>query len=269
MKEIRNITIDLDKISAIATYGIRRTSVFMALGVSAARDDRLKEYQLNNLVMFQAMPDNADDQTLAKFKNAFHQWIISNGLRELVETFATFLDRIYEVCFISAKSKGELKDQNIGIKKFEKKGLAGKLELLRNEFSVITDREKYLNSINRARHCITHRQGRVGQADIKDQGVFNLVWLGFEIYADTTDGQKIPIMPPYAPDGIILEEANTVKLHVIDREVKYKLGEIIQFTPNDLGEICLLFSLARADIMKSVFKYLKHIGIEIQNKTKS
>jgi len=46
----------------------------------------------------------------------------------------------------------------------------------------------------------------------------------------------------------------------------YKLGEIITFSPNDLGEICLLFHSATVDISKLTLEYAKNSGIEIQEK---
>lgn len=265
--EMKQLTIDFDRIRDIALRGIRRTSVFMGLGVNAARDDRLKEYQLTDLMMLRVMPDNVDDQTLAGFKTAFHQWIISNGLRELVETFATFLDQVHKVCLFIARSKGKVSDSERKAygREFEKKGLENKLNSLRRGFSVFTSREKYFNSINKARNCITHRQGKVGPKDLKDQDAFRLVWLGLEVYAETPSGEKHSLMPPFPREGIILEGGGKVKVSVIERVTEYKLGDTIAFSPNDLGEICLLFLMATDDISKSALEYVKNMGIEIQD----
>ncbi|MBN2591651.1 MAG: hypothetical protein JXA96_17430 [Sedimentisphaerales bacterium] len=183
--------IDFDKIKDVALRGIIRTSVFMGLGINAARDDHLREYQLSDLMMFRVMPESVDDQTLATFKSEFHQWIVSNGLRELVETFASFLDEIYKACVLIKRNKTKVihEDVNRSLYKFEKMGVTNKLSLLRSEFSIFTDREKYISSIIKARNCITHRQGKVGPEDIRGKGTFRLVWLGMEIYAETTSGR--------------------------------------------------------------------------------
>lgn len=268
MREIQNIVIDFDKIKDIAFRGIRRTSVFMGLGVNAARDARLKEYQLTDLVMFRVMPDAVDDQTIAKFKTEFHWWVISNGLRELVETFATFLDQIHKACFLIKRNKTEVNREEVSssLHKFEKVGIKDKLDRLRNEFSIFTNREKYLLSINNARRCITHRQGKVGREDLKGKSTFCLIWLGIEAYAETTSGDRHSLMPPFPKNSTVLKSGAKVMVSCVDRVKEYKLGETIIFSPNDIGEICLIFNLATDDITKSALEYAKNNGIEIQDK---
>lgn len=270
ISEMKQLTIDFDRVMDIALRGIRRTSVFMGLGVNAARDDRLKEYHLPDLMMFRVMPDSVDDQTLAGFKSTFHQWIISNGLRELIETFATFLDQVYKICLLIAESKGKVSDkERIACgRDFEKKGVEDKLNSLRGKFSIFTIREKYFSSINKARNCITHRQGKVGPKDLKDQNTFRLVWLGMELYAETTSGKRHSLMPPFPKDNVILESGDRVMVSVVDRVKEYKLGETVTFSPNDIGEICLLFHLATDDITKSALEYAKNMGIEIRDGAK-
>ncbi len=267
---MKQLIIDFDKLKDIAFRGIRRTSVFMGLGVNAARDDRFKEYHLPDLMMLRVMPDSVNDQTLAGFKTAFHQWIISNGLRELVETFATFLDQIHKVCLLITGSKDKASDEerNAYGREFEKKGIEAKLDSLRGEFSIFTSREKYFSSINKARNCITHRQGKVGSKDLKDQNAFRLVWLGMELYAETTSGRRHSLMPPFPKDSIILESGDRVMVSFVERVKEYKLGETVTFSPNDIGEICLLFHLATDDITKSALEYAKNMGIEIRDKAK-
>jgi len=121
---MNKLTIDFDKLKDIALRGIRRTSIFLALGVNAARDERLKKYHLTDLSMFRFVPDNVDTQTLRHFKSAFEQWIISNGLRELVESFATFMDGVYRICLIIGVNKEKVSSNNVNSnrKKIEKKG---------------------------------------------------------------------------------------------------------------------------------------------------
>jgi len=268
MQKTKNITIDFDKIRDIAFRGIRRTSVFMGLGVNAARDKRLKNYQLQDLVMFRVIPDNAGEQTIANFKAEFHRWIISNGLRELVETYATYLDKIYSFCILIRRSNREITNKEL--KKFsvtfEKQGLESKFKNLKKEFSITTTREKYVKNINRIRNCITHRQGKVSTEDLRGKDVLRLVWLGMECYAETPKGKKHSLMPPFPKNSVILKEGSNVMIHCVDRIREYKLGDHITFSPNDLGEICLVFHMATDDIAKSALDYAKSMGIEIMKK---
>lgn len=265
---MKQVNIDFDKIRDIAFKGIRRTAIFMGLGVNAARDERLKKYQLTDLNMFEFVHKNVDEKTLTLFKTEFHRWIISNGLRELVETYAVFLDRIYELCLLIQINTKELTNKEFDrlMRSFEKLGVERKLKIMKKEFSIETSREKYLNSINRIRNCITHRQGRVGSEDLRGKKVFKLVWLGMEVYAETPEGRKHSLMPPFPKKGILLSEGAEVKLEFIDRTKEYKLGEVITFQPNDLGEISLNYNLAADDITKTAMEHAQNKGIVIHKK---
>ena len=66
--------------------GVRRASVFLGLGVNAARNPQFKDYQLQNLALFRIMPDALPDETIAHFKENFEEWVISCALRELTES---------------------------------------------------------------------------------------------------------------------------------------------------------------------------------------
>lgn len=263
--EIKQLTIDFDKIRDIANRGIRRTYVFLGLGFNAARDTRLTNFHLTDLMMYRAVPDKVDEKTLTSFKEEFRKWIVSNGLRELVETFATFLDMVNRACQVFSKNKTLIHIKKIFIKNkgFEKKGIEGKLKFLRENFSISTNREKYLISINKARNCITHRQDKVGHEDIKGDDTFRIEWLGFDCYAETPKGEIHSLMPPYPKKGIILEGGSEVKIQCVEKVSEYKLGEIITFSPNDLGEICTLFQMATDDISKSALDYARKIGIKV------
>lgn len=54
---MNQITIDFDKLKEIALRGIRRTAVFLGLGVNAARDENFKDYQLTGIALLRLVPD--------------------------------------------------------------------------------------------------------------------------------------------------------------------------------------------------------------------
>jgi len=71
-------------------------------------------------------------------------------------------------------------------------------------------------------------------------------------------------MPPFPKEGVFLEEGANVKVQVIERETEYRIGEVVNLSPNDLSEICLLFNLATNDIAKSALEYARKMGVEIR-----
>jgi len=94
--------------------------------------------------------------------------------------------------------------------------------------------------------------------------MFQLVWLGLECYVDTPDGNRHSLMPPFPKKSEILKDGGDLKVECVERIAKYKLNDVVTFSPNDLGEICLLFQCATDDIAKSAFEYLKRMGIAIE-----
>lgn len=257
------ITVNLDQIKEIALKGIRRTTIFLGLGVNAARNENFNMYQLPENHYLRLVPENASEQKIKRFKENFEKWIISNGLRELIETFGLFLDKIHQACLWFATTKGSMgpEEANTHGPAFEKKGVEEKLKTLRTRFSILTDTEKYFASINQARNCITHRQGRIGSKDLKGKDSLHLTWWTLEIVAQTADG-KVVSLTPIPKEGIYLEKAGTIGVKFLERLRQFKLGEIIELTPKDINEICFLVYKAANDIVASTMNYANKIGIK-------
>ena len=260
---MNHIAINFDQIKDIAYRGVRRTAAFMGLGINAARDNQFKKYQLSNISIVQILPDKVDDNSIAHVKEEFEKWVISNGLRELVESFGLFLDKVHAACLLMATNKKQMSNEDAEKfgPAFEWKGVEDKLGTLKIRFGVSSDKAKYFSSINQARNCITHRRGNVGPEDLRGE-TFRLIWWGFDIYAETPSGEKHSLKPPMPGEGLVLKEGGKVMLQIKDRIIEYKIGDIVNLSPNDLGEICYLVQLTTDDIVGTAQAYAKNIGIE-------
>lgn len=257
------MTIDFDRIKDIALRGIRRATVFLGLGVNAARNESLTEYDLAE-TRIKLLPE----RELKDIKQNFEKWIIWNSLRELIESFGIFLDAIHQSCLLFATHKGRVTSKNAEKwgPDFERKGVEGKLEILRTRFNITTKSENYFATINQARNCITHRQGRVGKEDLKGNASFTPTWRAFDIIIQTPDGAEISLQAPIPESGIYLKDGGTVGLKISERLRAYKLGDIIEFTPMDVNEICFLVNEASNEIVASAINYAKELGIKITDK---
>lgn len=266
LRKMNNRTLDFDQIWKIGQKGVRRSAAFLGLGVNAARDPGFMKYQLSELTTFRVIPDNISEANISHLKEEFEKWVIVNGLRELVESFAIFLDRIHTACLLMATSKNAIRteDANTYGVAFERKGIEQKLSIMRNRFGVRTEKETYLASINRARNCITHRNGRVGKEDVSEDNVFRLKWWALNIYVETPTGETHSLTPPYPKEGIFLKDGGTVMIDVTDRVLEHQLGQYVRLSPNDLSEICLLFQLSTDEMLKSTIEYAEGIGIEVR-----
>ncbi|MDP2744700.1 MAG: hypothetical protein Q8P00_06525 [Dehalococcoidia bacterium] len=94
---MNQVNINLPAIKNIAVKGIRRTAVFMGLGINAANNPDFRQYELAKITSLEFIEPISDEKTLTNFKTEFGRWVIGNGLRELIETFCVFLDEIHLV----------------------------------------------------------------------------------------------------------------------------------------------------------------------------
>jgi hypothetical protein len=256
--------INLENIREIAYKGIRRTTIFLGFGVNAARDEEFINYALPEK-QFRFLPEKVSVEDIKGFKQNFEKWIIWNCLRELIESFGIYLDAIHQSCLLIATNKGRVteKDANSWGPAFEHKGVEDKLRLLRSRFNISTKNERYFVTINQARNCITHRQGRIGKEDLKGSASFRPTWRAFDFIIKTPDGSELSLQTPIPKTGIYLKDGGTVALKVVERIRDCKLGEIIEFTPSDINEICFLVQEASGEILASTLTYAREIGIII------
>jgi hypothetical protein len=235
---------------------------FLGLGVNAARDKTFMKYDLaENGIKF--IPDNVSSKDIQNFKENFEKWIIWNSLRELNESFGIFLDAIHQSCLLIATNKGRVTSENATDwwPAFERKGVEKKLKLLRTRFKIITKNEKYFGTINQVRNCITHRQGRIGREDLKGSDSFTPTWRAFEVIVQTPDGTEISLKTPIPEGGLYLKDGGKVAIKFVERLRDYKLGEIIEFTPVDINDICFLVHESTTEIIASTINYAKELGI--------
>lgn len=261
---MNSITVDLDQIKEIALKGIRRATVFLGLGVNAARDKTFTQYELpENNIKF--IPEKVSTEEVLSFKENFEKWIIWNCLRELIENFAIFLDAIHQSCLWIATNKGRItpKDANKLGPDFEQKGVEGKLKQLRTRFDIVTKNENYFATINQARNCITHRKGRIGPEDLKESDSFRATWRSFEIFVQTPNGKEISLKRPIPETGIYFKDGGMISLKFLERLKHFKLGEVIEFTPVDINEICFLVNETANEIVVSMVTYAKDLGIKV------
>ncbi|NWF74711.1 MAG: hypothetical protein HXY51_16970 [Nitrospirae bacterium] len=124
------INVDLDDIQEIALKGVRRAAVFMGLGLNAAFNKDFKDYRLSQITKVDLVPPDANDAQIENFKKEFSYWIIGNGLRELIENFHVFLDRLHDGCLLFKVTKvGGSSPQEVQAagEKFYYVGLSAKL----------------------------------------------------------------------------------------------------------------------------------------------
>lgn len=257
--------VDLDKILDVALRGVRRASVFMGLGINAALNPNVKEYQLTKITKLQLMPEAKDGEIVSQFKNEFRTWVEGNGLRELIETFAIFLDRIHDACIVFRASRDKVDIAPLREKHhlFHREGFPKKLNILRTSFSVGPKYPDYLLSLNRARNCLTHRRGIVANADINVPEALRVAWLGMDIFVETPSGERHSLMD-IPPEGLLVREGGTACLQFVERERLFDLESIVRLSTRDLGGDLLVLYERGTNDDRDTIEYAKACGVAVQ-----
>ena len=261
---MNQININLPFIQNIAILGVRRTAVFMGLGINAASNPDFKQYELAKITGLEFIEPISNEKTLTEFKTEFGRWSIGNGLRELIETFCVFLDEIHLVCLwiaITNKliSKEQFQKKNA---KFRHYGLKDKISCLNDDFGVTIISSEYLLSINQARHCLTHRRGIVSGDDCLNEKELIVRWKGIDLYAETPSGERI-LLFPMPEGGVILPEGGKIVATFPDRTMTFLLGALVNFSPRDLAEICQFTLTQTNEVIRAIEEYARNQGIPV------
>lgn len=239
MTEPQSVSINLDHILEILRSGVRRADVFMGIGLNAASHDPPISHVLApdghhhiNLVKEQLGPDEQ-----AHVAAEFGKWVRSNGLRELIETFSIYLDRLYVPLFILHKGASNEGAKLPSPQRLEHLGIADKIDVLASLLAVSDADRRVLRTLNQARNCYAHRRGVVGERDLDpDTGTMVLHWNAFQIEVKELDGT---VVVEEAIFNRVFPAGGIVQLRVVERLRTFSAGAELVLDKRDLKEICL------------------------------
>jgi hypothetical protein len=258
------IQINLDSVLDIAGLGIRRALVFMGLGLNAATDPNFKDYSLIPHTGISLVPDAASDEAIEEYKREFSSWIVAGGLREIIESFAVFLDEVYTVCLQTSISNDTLtlEDAQNKHKCFKQVFLNKKLKLLSNEYPVESEVDQLLLDLGRVRNCLTHRRGIVSNEDCNTEQGLRVSWKALEIVAKQQAGAETPIPFPIK-EPVFLEQGGTLNAKWSTKSAVFPIGTSIRLKPRDLSEIAFLINEEAKKIISSVILIARSAGADI------
>lgn len=259
----REVRIDFERIQEHMLVGARRAAVFLGLGVNAARDPEFTAYGLTDIADIQLIRSNHDEATVRSFKREFESWIAGNGLRELLEAFAHFLDQIFEACLTVQEVQGNKRlPAREALKKFEGERFPNKLCLIHQNFQIAPERPSFLISLQRARNCLTHRRGVVGPKDCKGSDSLVVNWRGIDVVVREPTGAETHINTAIK-ERKILKDGGDVLLRFVDRERRFSRGDVLRVEPRDLAEICWYVVQESKRLTDSAIGYAKSTGVQI------
>jgi len=237
--EPQRININFDHILEILRKGVRRADIFMGIGLNASAHDPAISHVLaaEGFHHINLVKEELSAEEKAHVALEFGKWVRSNGLRELIETFSIFCDHLYAALFIMQQVKGKDDKELLRPDQFEPRGITDKLDALTKLIEVSEGDRKVLRSLNQARNCYAHRQGRVGPRDLgPDNTPMVLVWNSFQVEAEEPNGN---IVTEDELVGYLFEEGAMIQLRVIESERVFELNTELVLDRQDLKEICL------------------------------
>jgi hypothetical protein len=257
--------LDVDAIAKTAKVGINRAWLFLGWGLNCAARAKAGDLEVQDAGYLRLLPDEGLDTTLAEAKDEFGIWIVSNGLREAIETFDVFLGAVYQAAlFVEAWAAGTASrtdDASCGKRaaKFSQFGTEKRLTSLDNDFAIAAEYGSDIVSLRKARNCLTHRLGVVGHEDTGAGGQLTLRWHVFELYGQHPDGSEFVACLDSLP--VKFPEGSPVVLRHGLREHRYFLGERLVLSPAELKEICFAFLFVIDQVRLSFVSYAERMGV--------
>jgi hypothetical protein len=231
---------------------IQRSIDLSLFGLTSAEQVHVLPHPLEHaLIGYQIGPT----QSLHAVKGEFKRWLVSACLRDVIEALNECLDRIAESCLIfrfmtdPPSSKIEAEAQvSLARKRFRKLGLPTKIEEIASmaDSSVIPGSRNHVLTINHCRNCLVHRLGLVSEEDTKGDDSLVVSWLGFEVWVESPTEER-PIGLPY-----FVGEDETLSLRNSARKKVFNLGESIEFSTDELMQVCWTVFLFAQQLSENV-----------------
>lgn len=166
------------------------------------------------------------------------RWILANAFRDLIEEVSAFFEGLR-----STDATLDLVGRTFTIEEFratveapagpfDRLTFPDKLDRLSARKVIPADVDLCLLGINRARNCLVHRRGIVGERDVDESGTLRMAWMRPLLVARMPDGREIPLRP-----GAILEGGAEVFVRMPAAGRAFRRGEAIQLTAEDVAGI--------------------------------
>ena len=232
--------------------------------MNAAQDPEFKKYSLTGIAQIQLLPADLSTEAIEDIKTHFLTWVVGCGLRELIETFGVFLDQIFQASYQIAivHENYNIQQAKKDLRKFHHEGVATKLARLRDLFDIGPKHPGYIESINQARNCLTHRRGIVGYRDCNGSEPLVIKWLGVDMIITTNKGEEI-LLDLTSKEDVYIEDGGIVGLRFVERAINYPLGHLVSIPPKALAEICFFMIGESKETLRSAVDYARRVGVQM------
>jgi hypothetical protein len=216
---------DLFALSHEAKLRIHIVTSSVAFAVSAIEKESAPKFQLGTAVrMGLSDAEVVDPEAIARMRWEYRAWVVGHALADISESISTLLNELVRGDAPAFGYSGR-------IDRFERLGLDLKLK----ELPVLTLDDDYraaIESITRARNCLIHRHGVVGERDCNGNGDLVLTWRGIKLFEVQSEG--LVEFDPSHRGPALQEKGNMIKVLVTGIERRFPFGSRLDLEPNDL-----------------------------------
>ena len=267
------VNIDCTAIAKIAHVGVKRTALFLGLGLNGVNQPGFKDYELRKLPKGENLaaipPDiiarGAPDDAIERFKAGFSTWVTGCGLREMLEHYGLMLDHMHKYCLLVAQVRqfvDVLGDpEKLQFKFARRLGVPDKHEALKKRFQIEPTFASDVDALWSARNALSHGLGIVRVEDAAADGTLAIRWLAIEMNARGEEtGSVIPLGKLF---GVVTTEPMSIYIGTVKRERLYKVGDKVALSAQDVYEICMFMSAqVIPNTMAAFVKFLKDQGVD-------
>jgi hypothetical protein len=211
------------------------------------------------------IPRDAPKKVIEGFKTEFATWITGCGLRELLEHYALALDEIHKGAILILHIAGKIRRNELP--KLQRAfhripGLPTKLRELEQRAGISPKHRTHIDTLYRARNCLSHGGGVVTPTHADDKGILRLKWRALEIFVEHPDGKGELIGRQMF--GVTFTKDGEIMGRTVEREKVFKVGDKIHLSQQDLWEICYFFAMeCIPSLLESTVAFAEGHGIKV------
>ena len=185
-----------------------------------------------------------NDGNLSLLHVRFQSWAAASILRDVFDNFSIYLMELYEQLI----EENPNKTFSTSLKKFERAGIQDQLKYLAKDFAIDPILISYLVSYNKARNCLSHRQGIVSSADATDDNQLVIRWIiNHTKQTNSVDDAAVETKGPMAALIQAHHISGPPMLHTIEeKERRIPIGHPVDLLPDEIFGILETILLATA-----------------------
>lgn len=249
---------------------LRDAMGLVAIGLNAQEGINVHMLTLPDVTM-QHQFDASNHWTDDDAKDAWKNWILRNGFRDIAEALSWLLEEVqfvlayWELASLQKSKPLRGSDWNEIIvhskKQFHRRTLPQKFEFLEEKYSFTLDADlvKQVLSINACRNCFTHRQGIVSQHDVDQSGNLVLEWSALVLIA-RADGQEQEINPPCD-----VKAGTEIYAETRRKRKSFALSERVFVSADEFSQLCFTLYTLAVTCAKKLETNGKDRGIKFTN----